>query len=106
MTEQKLTKRVGVNTPKYCRDCEEATVHSTGSQLWLSCSFQKGWRSINCTCNLPAKPNKNPEIQGLYPVRNSHQSFWTLKAKIELAVFREERTVTFSRDKNKGDETT
>jgi hypothetical protein len=31
-----------------------------------------------------------PEIQGLYPEKNSCQSFWTLKAKIDLAVFRKE----------------
>ena len=33
------------NSVKYCRDCEEATVHSTGSQLWVSCRFQSGWLS-------------------------------------------------------------
>jgi len=33
------------------------------------------------------------EIQGLYPVKNSCQSFWTLKAKIELAVFQEKKEV-------------
>ena len=31
------------------------------------------------------------EIQGLYPFKNSSQSFWTLKAKIELAVFKEHK---------------
>lgn len=30
-------------------------------------------------------------IQGLYPVKNSCQSFWTLKAKIELAIFQEKK---------------
>ena len=30
-------------------------------------------------------------IQGLYDVKDSHESFWTLKAKIELAVFREHK---------------
>ena len=61
MTEQKHSKKVGgVNAlervgvqRRYCRDCEESTVHETGSQLWLSCRFQKGWRSINSVCNLP-----------------------------------------------------
>jgi len=38
------------------------------------------------------------EIQGLYPVKNSCQSFWTLKAKIDLAVFQE--------IKKKGEKTT
>jgi hypothetical protein len=30
-------------------------------------------------------------IQGLYPVKGCCQSFWTLKARIELAVFREQK---------------
>jgi len=33
----------------------------------------------------------NPEIQGLYPFKKSSQSFWTLKAKIELAIFNEHK---------------
>jgi len=33
----------------------------------------------------------NPEIQGLYPVKDSCQSFWTLKALIELAEFRDHK---------------
>jgi hypothetical protein len=32
---------------------------------------------------------RNPKIQGLYPERNSCQSFWSLKAQVELAEFRE-----------------
>ena len=30
-------------------------------------------------------------IQGLYPVKNSSQSYWTLKAKIELAIFQDHK---------------
>ena len=45
-------KRASVQT-RYCQDCEESQRHSTGSQLWLSCRLQKGWRSINSECNLP-----------------------------------------------------
>ena len=40
---------------RFCRDCEEATVHSTGSQLWVSCRLQSGWRDINAVCNMPKK---------------------------------------------------
>ena len=45
-------KRAIVQT-RYCQDCEESSTHETGSQLWLSCRLQDGWRSINSTCNLP-----------------------------------------------------
>jgi len=38
--------------PRFCRDCEEATVHSTGSQLWVSCRLVDGWRPINSECVL------------------------------------------------------
>ena len=34
---------------------------------------------------------KENSIQGLYSVKNSHQSFWSLKAKIELAIFQENK---------------
>jgi len=101
-----------------CKDCPEATVHSTGSQLWISCRYQKGWRSINSQCNLSeqknpsvldskVKPIKTPEIQGLYPVKDSCQSFWTLKAICELSKFREKpsqkqlETVIFHMTKTK-----
>jgi len=47
------TKAVTSHSPKYCCDCEEATIHQTGSQLWISCRLQSGWRSINDVCNLP-----------------------------------------------------
>lgn len=40
---------------RFCRDCEFSTVHATGSQLWVSCPHQPGWRSINSVCNLPQK---------------------------------------------------
>ena len=39
--------------PKYCVDCPLSKIHQTGSQLWISCPKQSGWRSINATCNLP-----------------------------------------------------
>jgi hypothetical protein len=32
---------------------------------------------------------KNNSIQGLYSSKNTHESFWSLKAKIELSVFRQ-----------------
>jgi hypothetical protein len=60
MTEQKLHKKGGATglkdsrfSKRYCRDCPEVTVHSTGSQLWVSCPYQPGWRDINSICNLP-----------------------------------------------------
>ena len=34
---------------------------------------------------------KKLEIQGLYHFENSCQSFWTLKAKIELSVFQDHK---------------
>jgi len=43
---------------KFCCDCEESTIHQTGSQLWVSCKRQKGWRSINSSCNLPQNEGK------------------------------------------------
>jgi len=52
---QKLTKNGRLNPIKYCRDCEESKVHSTGSQLWIFCRLQSGWRSIESVCNLPEK---------------------------------------------------
>ena len=59
--QTKLTKKLGVNHTKhanvsqikYCQDCEASQRHSTGSQIWLSCRFQQGWRDINSQCNLP-----------------------------------------------------
>lgn len=56
-------KKGSLNQIKYCRDCEEAKVHSTGSQLWLSCRFQKGWRSINSQCNLPESSKRSDKLQ-------------------------------------------
>lgn len=35
---------------KYCSSCESARVHSTGSQLWVSCHLVSGWRNINSKC--------------------------------------------------------
>lgn len=60
MTE-KEAKRIGVtfhkrpdlSIPVLCTDCPHSTIHQTGSQLWVSCRFQDGWRSINSICNLP-----------------------------------------------------
>ncbi len=57
----KVAQKVGVNSIKhakvsqikYCQDCEASQRHSTGSQIWLSCRFQKGWKSISSQCNLP-----------------------------------------------------
>ena len=37
--QTKVIKKGRLNPVKYCADCEEATVHSTGSQLWISCSI-------------------------------------------------------------------
>ena len=34
---------------------------------------------------------KKNTIQGLYPIKDCCQSFWALKAKIELAVFQIEK---------------
>lgn len=48
-------KTLGVHRPRYCQDCEHSRQHSTGSQIWLSCKFQEGWRSVNSVCNLPEK---------------------------------------------------
>ena len=36
-------------------------------------------------------PLKENTIQGLYPVKNSSQSYWTLKAICELSKFREHK---------------
>jgi len=54
------SKKVGVSdlknpkvSERYCIDCEYSEEHSTGSQIWLSCKFQQGWRSISSQCNLP-----------------------------------------------------
>jgi hypothetical protein len=33
---------------------------------------------------------KNNAIQGLYSVRGAHESFWSLKVKIELSVFKKQ----------------
>ena len=54
---------------RYCRDCEEATIHQTGSQLWVSCPHQSGWRSINSTCNLPIAANQ-PTNENEVSMRN------------------------------------
>ena len=53
-----MTEKARVNSQKLCRDCEEATIHQTGSTLWLSCRLQSGWRSIDAVCNLPNKGEK------------------------------------------------
>jgi hypothetical protein len=34
---------------------------------------------------------KRNSIQGLYSSKNAHKSFWSLKAKIELSIFREHK---------------
>jgi len=69
-------KRLGVHSPHLCRDCAHSKVHSTGSQLWTSCKFQKGWRSINAECNLSEIPqNKGEETLKvtLYSSKNCPQ---------------------------------
>ena len=38
---------------RFCMDCPDSKVHTTGSTLWLSCRFQSGWRDIDSQCNLP-----------------------------------------------------
>ncbi len=38
--------------PKYCFDCPDSVQHVTGSQIWLSCKHQDGWRDVNSKCNL------------------------------------------------------
>jgi hypothetical protein len=48
---------------RFCRDCPDAEVHSTGSQLWISCRFQQGWRDINAECNLLKTPKRKKERQ-------------------------------------------
>ena len=51
-------KYARVSRVKYCQDCEASQCHSTGSQIWLSCRFQQGWKSVNSTCNLPEQKLK------------------------------------------------
>jgi hypothetical protein len=41
---------------RLCRECPFVTIHSTGSQLWTSCRFQDGWRSIDAVCNFSEIP--------------------------------------------------
>ena len=36
---------------------------------------------------LQRREPENRRIQGLYPEKNCCQSFWTLKARIDLAIF-------------------
>ena len=48
---------------RFCQDCEASQCHSTGSQIWLSCRFQQGWKSVNSMCNLPEKDAKIKEKQ-------------------------------------------
>ena len=40
-----LVKRV-------CLTCPDSVAHETGSQIWISCKWQVGWRDINSVCNL------------------------------------------------------
>ena len=37
---------------KTCWDCPDSKQHQAGSQIWLSCKHQSGWRDINSVCNL------------------------------------------------------
>jgi len=50
-----IKRRLPDLRPRFCRDCEEATVHQTGSQLWVSCRLVDGWRPINSQCVLAEK---------------------------------------------------
>jgi glutaredoxin len=78
--KQKISKKAGINnhkTPRvhnrYCRDCPFAQIYSTGSQLWTSCKFQDGWRSINAVCNLsetPQNKEENMKKMTLYSSKN------------------------------------
>ena len=34
---------------------------------------------------------KEKTIQGLYPVKGAHESFWNLLSKVELSIFREHK---------------
>jgi len=58
-----------VKNPKYCRDCEEATIHTTGSQLWVSCSRKKGWMSINAVCSF--KETKSLNLNEDYTIKRT-----------------------------------
>ena len=62
MTQQKAIGKGRANKAKYCRDCEEATIHQTGSSLWVSCGLQSGWRSIDSVCNLPITGENNMKL--------------------------------------------
>ena len=54
-----MLSKKGRPTPiKHCRDCRAVTIHQTGSQLWVSCRFLNGWRSINSVCVLPEDKRK------------------------------------------------
>jgi hypothetical protein len=46
-------KDADVRSTVFCRDCPNSKIHQTGSLLWVSCRFVKGWRSINSECCLP-----------------------------------------------------
>ena len=52
--QAKVASKARVNSSRVCRDCEEATIHQTGSTLWISCRRQDGWRDINSQCNMGA----------------------------------------------------
>lgn len=41
----------GLYVERQFRDCEEATIHQNESHLEASYKRQKGWRSINSSCN-------------------------------------------------------
>ena len=40
---------------KTCWDCPDSKQHQTGSQIWLSCKHQDGWRDLNAVCNLESQ---------------------------------------------------
>ena len=53
-----IIKDVSIHRPLFCQDCSFVKIHETGSQLWTSCRFVSGWRSINSECCLPLEEQK------------------------------------------------
>ena len=48
-----MTKKI---LRKDCWSCPDSESHETGSQIWLSCKHQDGWRSPNAICNIEGQP--------------------------------------------------
>ena len=47
---------------KDCLHCSESETHPTGSQIWLSCKLQVGWRDINSVCDLDGQKELTKNI--------------------------------------------